>query len=77
MSDPGPNPQEAPTFGDYRVGRLVSEGARTRTYEAEQISVRRKVLLERLKPGGTEDEDTREAFLADVRAPSETSRPTR
>jgi hypothetical protein len=75
MSDPGPNPQEAPTFGDYRVGRLVSEGARTRTYEAEQISVRRKVLLERLKPGGTEDEETREGFLADIRAKAAVDHP--
>ena len=55
-------------LGDYRIRRMVSEGTRTRTYEAEQISVRRPVLLERIKPRAMGDIEVVEAFLGDVRA---------
>ena len=78
MSGPGipPHPpQPSSQLGDYRVGGMVSEGAWTRTYEAEQISVRRQVLLERIKPGEEENEEVIEAFLADVRAKAAVDHP--
>ena len=55
MSDSADSPPRELHLGDYRVGRKLSEGTRTRTYEAEQISVRRPVLLERIKPDAAGD----------------------
>lgn len=75
MSVSGKNSQDSTQLGDYRVGKLVSEGARTRTFEAEQISVRRLVLLERLKSGGEADSEAVDAFLADVRAKAAVDHP--
>ena len=75
MSGPGEISQPPPQLGDYRVGKLVAEGVRTQTFEAEQISVRRKVLLERIKPGVALDEEVVGAFLADVRAKAAVDHP--
>lgn len=55
-------------IGDYRLEKLASEGQRTRTWKAAQISMARPVMLEMLKPEAAEDQDCVEAFLADVRA---------
>jgi formylglycine-generating enzyme required for sulfatase activity len=68
MSASSPSPAPDTRLGDYRVGEKVSEGMRTRTYKAEQISVRRPVLLERIKPEAAGDPEVVEAFLGDVRA---------
>ncbi len=62
-------------LGDYQLGRIVAEGSRTITYEADQISVRRKVLLERVKPEQLGDEGVVEGFLRDVRAKAELDYP--
>ena len=58
----------APQLGDYRLGEAISEGARTRTCHAEQISVAREVVLERIKDAFVGEPEIVEHFLADVRA---------
>ena len=68
MTGPGEEPPPQPTLGDYELLQLLSEGTRTRTYQARQISVSRDVVLERLKPEALSDPQLVEAFLADVRA---------
>ncbi|NNM30747.1 MAG: SUMF1/EgtB/PvdO family nonheme iron enzyme, partial [Akkermansiaceae bacterium] len=68
MPPSGDDPDSRPQWGDYRVGDLLTRGARTRTYRAEQITVRREVILEQLRPAAASDPATVEAFVADVRA---------
>lgn len=75
MSDSVDPPARETHLGDYRVGEMISEGAQTRTYEAEQISVRRPVLLERIKPGVAGDPEVVDAFLGDVRAKAAVDHP--
>ena len=55
----GDDPEIRPQWGDYRVGPLVAENAhtQTRTFRAEQISVRRDVLLEQLNPEAAADRE--------------------
>lgn len=55
-------------LGDYRPGQCVAECRTTVTYEAEQVSVRRKVLLECVRPEFLADKQVVEDYLADVRA---------
>lgn len=55
-------------LGDYRPGPVVAESRTTVTFEAEQISVRRTVLLECVRPEFLADGKVVEAFLSDVRA---------
>lgn len=55
-------------IGDYRLGEEVSAGALTRTWKARQISVQRDVILEILTSKAASDPQTKEAFVADVRA---------
>lgn len=55
-------------IGDYRLEKLTSEGQRTRTWQAAQISMARPVMLEMLKPEASNDPGCVEAFLSDVRA---------
>ncbi len=55
-------------MGDYRLVRMSSEGQLTRTWEAEQISMQRGVMLEMLKSLARQDEEVVAAFLADVKA---------
>ncbi|BCU76589.1 SUMF1/EgtB/PvdO family nonheme iron enzyme [Luteolibacter sp. LG18] len=60
------SPSDAPTLlGDYRLIELLAEGPLTRTWLAEQVSVRRNVLVDELRP---EAEEARESFLADIRS---------
>ena len=75
MSESSESPTHDMHLGDYRVGRKVSEGTRTRTYEAEQISVRRPALLERIKPDAVGDPEVVDAFLGDVRAKAAVDHP--
>lgn len=64
-----------PQLGDYRLVELISEGTVTRTYHAEQISMDRVVLLERIKEGIEVDPALVENFLADVRAKAAVDHP--
>ena len=68
MAGPPDAPRGRSQVGEYKLGDVVSEGARTRTYRAEQISVRRPVILEMIKPDSLGEEEVVENFLADVRA---------
>ena len=68
MSGTNDDPSARPQLGDYLLGPPLSEGVDTVTYEANQISVRRKVILECVRPTKLDDEGVVEAFLADVRA---------
>ncbi len=52
-------------IGDYRLKHLRLETATVYQWEAEQISVGRKVLVDELKPEAVEQ---REKFMGDVRA---------
>jgi hypothetical protein len=67
--------QPGDTVGDYRLVRSVSEGQLTRTWEAEQLSMQRQVMLEMLKVLATTDAGTVSAFLADVKAKALVSHP--
>ncbi len=62
-------------IGDYRLIDLVSRGAGTRTWEAEQISIQRPVMLEMLKQDWAQDTGVRDAFLADVKAKAAINHP--
>ncbi len=54
--------------GDYLLKELVAEGTATRTWLAEQVSVKREVLVDSLRSAILKDEFIRESFLEDVRA---------
>ncbi|YCM43006.1 SUMF1/EgtB/PvdO family nonheme iron enzyme [Verrucomicrobiaceae bacterium 227] len=55
-------------IGDYRLEGIASEGRRTWTWQAHQISMQRPVMLEMLTPEAAGDPAWVAAFLADVRA---------
>lgn len=59
-------------LGEYHLKELICENALTRRWLAEQVSVARRVLLDELRP---EQEDHREAFLADIRAKAAAEHP--
>lgn len=59
-------------FGDYKISECLRENSHTKTWTAEQISVGRPVLIDELKQNGLE---TREEFLADVRAKAAVEHP--
>lgn len=59
-------------LGDYRLKELLAEGPVTRTWLAEQVSVRRIVLVDELR---TEAESHRDSFLADIRAKAAVDHP--
>ena len=61
--------------GDYRLERAVNEGQMTRSWEAEQLSMHRSVMLEMLKAQAAKDERVVKAFLEDVRAKALVSHP--
>lgn len=56
------------TIADYRLESIASEGQRTRTWKAHQISMQRSVMLEMLKAEASRAPGLVAAFLADVRA---------
>jgi serine/threonine protein kinase len=62
-------------LGDYRVGQVMSEDARTITWKAEQISMGRSVILEALKPKCLGEDAVVDSFLADVRAKAAVDHP--
>ncbi len=65
---PQPAHYEGQVLGDCRLLRASSEGQLTQTWEAEQVSMRRQVMLEILKEVPRHDERVVAGFLADVRA---------
>lgn len=67
--------QPGETIGDYRLLEVLSEGQLTRTWEAEQISMQRQVVLEMLKVLATRDQAIVDSFLADVKAKALVSHP--
>lgn len=68
MPGPADDSNDPSLLGDYRLGRLIAEGERSATYEADQISIRRTVLLEWAKLVEGDCVDQADAFLDDVRA---------
>jgi len=59
-------------LGDYQLQELLAENSAVRTWLAEQVSVRRPVLVDQLL---VDDVATRAAFLADVRAKASVDHP--
>lgn len=64
---------DAPRLGDYQLNELLAEGPVIRTWHAEQVSVRRHVIVDELKPG--QPQETRDRFLADIRAKASVDHP--
>jgi len=62
-------------IGDYYLKELISEGSATRTWYAEQISVRREVIVDSLRSAILQNDAVREAFLEDVRAKARVDHP--
>ncbi len=71
----GPKRKVGDVIGDYRLTELVSRGAGTGTWKAQQISIQRPVVLEMLKQDWAKDTAVREAFLADVKAKAAINHP--
>ena len=69
------HPQGHLQLGDYRLVELIFESSVTRTYHAEQLSMDRVVLLERIKAGIELAPEVVENFLADVRAKAAVDHP--
>lgn len=59
-------------LGEYRLKELLAENPLTRTWLAEQVSVSRRVLVDELR---ADQEQHRDAFLADVRAKAAVEHP--
>jgi serine/threonine protein kinase/Tfp pilus assembly protein PilF len=55
-------------FGDFRVVREIGRGGMGIVYEAEQLSLRRRVALKVLRFGATLDSRQRERFYLEARA---------
>jgi predicted Ser/Thr protein kinase len=53
---------EAARLGDFRIVREAGRGAMGVVYEAEQVSLHRRVALKVLRVGGPADEEARERF---------------
>lgn len=66
------SPPDDIRLGDYRIKELLEEGPITRTWLAEQIAVRRDVLIDELRP---EMADLKDSFLADIRAKAAVDHP--
>lgn len=60
--------KEGDTVGDYRLVRAVSVGEMTRTWEGEQLSMQRPVMLEMLRVQAMQEPALVQSFLSDVRA---------
>jgi len=61
--------------GDYLLKELLTEGEVTRMWYAEQVSVKREVIVESLRSAILTDEKVKEAFLDDVRAKAKVDHP--
>jgi hypothetical protein len=56
------DPSVPPTLGDFRIGREIGRGAMGVVYEAEQVSLRRRVALKVLRFGASPDEEAMARF---------------
>ncbi len=66
------SPSEERLLGEYRLKELLHETPIARTWLAEQVSVRRQVLVDELKP---EQASHMDDFIADVRAKAAVDHP--
>ncbi len=60
--------KEGDILGDYRLQHAISEGQFTRTWEGEQISMQRLVMIEMLRSKVLQQPGVVDSFIADVRA---------
>ncbi|MEN8774696.1 MAG: SUMF1/EgtB/PvdO family nonheme iron enzyme [Akkermansiaceae bacterium] len=60
--------EEGDILGDYRLRHAVSEGKFTRTWESEQISMHRLVMIEMLRRKVMQQPGVVHSFISDVRA---------
>jgi len=60
--------KEGDILGDYRLRYAVSEGQLTRTWEGEQISMQRPVMIEMLRNKVVQQPGVVDSFISDVRA---------
>lgn len=60
--------KEGDVLGDYRLRHLTSEGRLTRTWEGEQISIQRLVMIEMLRSKVMQQPGAVDSFISDVRA---------
>lgn len=67
-----PSSRAGTLLGDYRLDALTGESPLTLTWQAEQASIRRPVLLFELKPSAF---DRRDQFLADIRVKAAVDHP--
>ncbi|MBA4187703.1 MAG: hypothetical protein C0467_06750 [Planctomycetaceae bacterium] len=65
---PAERPDELGRLGDYRVLRLVGTGGMGMVFEAEEITLARRVALKVLLPELAKDQENRERFLREARA---------
>ena len=56
------DPALPPTLGDFRILREIGRGAMGVVYEAEQVSLKRRVALKVLRFGGAADAEAMERF---------------
>lgn len=61
--------------GNYRLVNLSGEGAMTRCWEAEQVSMDRQVMLEMLKVAVVNEPGVKDGFLSDVKVKALVSSP--
>jgi urea transport system substrate-binding protein len=66
--DPPLRPDEIGRLEDFRVIRELGSGGMGLVFEAEQLSLRRRVALKVLRPELASDRDHRERFLREARA---------
>ena len=62
-------------LGDYRLDEIVQEGARTKSWRAEQVSMNRAVVLETLKEEFLSNLGEVERFIDDVRVKAAVDHP--
>ncbi|MEM0924752.1 MAG: protein kinase [Planctomycetota bacterium] len=56
------------TLGDYRLVRLIGQGGMGFVYEAQQLSLQRRVAVKILRHAGEVGEQTRQRFLREAKA---------
>ncbi|MDG2399081.1 MAG: SUMF1/EgtB/PvdO family nonheme iron enzyme [Akkermansiaceae bacterium] len=67
--------KEGDILGDYRLGHAVSEGRFTRTWEGEQLSMQRLVMIEMLRSKVIRQPGVVNSFISDVRAKAMVTHP--
>ena len=67
--------KEGDILGDYRLRHVVSEGRFTRTWEGEQLSMQRIVMIEMLRSKVMRQPGLVDSFISDVRAKATVNHP--